>query len=420
MSLLDKNKMSETEIIKLKKKINLVNEYNTELKSQLEEQSLKIGELQNKYNLLSMKYKSINNQNLLGKDKDNIQKIIEASLSEEKDKNKNLEKSNKLLLEKISLYEQMLNQKEDYIIKLVNENSSLKRDFINSSKNIGENNYSNLKNLQKENEILNNDKKTLVEEFNIMKEQMEDIIRENRVLRQMADVPENFGIDLTKVKIGEKIKIEDYKSKIRLLNHYIDELETERAQIKHNIYFLASSFQLDEQPFNLLSKEQKVELAFYAKKLYEQKGNKKEDIDICQKCLELNKIIEEKDKYIKKLEEKSYEQKEFKHQRFNSSTDISSITNKNKRYENLEEDINSNNNQDSISNEQINELKNLLRQSKDEIKKAINNKQNNMNNRGNVYNFFQYNNNFLLNQNNMESNNINEKKIFKRGYQNNK
>ena len=131
MSLLDKNKMSETEIIKLKKKINLLNEYNTELKSQLEEQSLKIGELQNKYNLLSMKYKSINNQNLLRKDKDNIQRIIEVSLSEEKDKNKNLEKNNKLLLEKISLYEQMLNQKEDYIIKLVNENSSLKRDFIN-------------------------------------------------------------------------------------------------------------------------------------------------------------------------------------------------------------------------------------------------------------------------------------------------
>ena len=413
--------MSETEIIKLKKQITILNEYNSELKTQLEEQSLKIGELQNKYNLLSMKYKSINNQNLLGKDKDNIQKIIEASLSEEKDKNKNLEKSNKLLLEKISLYEQMLNQKEDYIIKLVNENSSLKRDFINSSKNEGENNYSSLKNLQKENEILNNDKKKLVEEFNSMKEQMEDIIRENRVLRQMADVPENFGIDLTKVKIGEKLKIEDYKSKIRLLNHYIDELETERAQIKHNIYFLASSFQLDEPPFNLLSKEQKVDLAFYAKKLYEQKVNNKEAIDICQKCLELNKIIEEKDKYIKKLEEKSIEQKKFKHQRLNS-TDTSSMTmtNINKRYENSEEDINSNINKDSLSNEQINELRNLLRQSKDEIKKAINNKQNNINNRGNVYNIFQYNNNFLLNQNNMESINRNEKKIFKRGYPNNK
>ena len=29
----------------------------------------------------------------------------------------------------------------------------------------------------------------------------------------MADVPENFGIDLNKIKIGEKITIEDYKKK---------------------------------------------------------------------------------------------------------------------------------------------------------------------------------------------------------------
>ena len=71
----------------------------------------------------------------------------------------------------------------------------------------------------------------------------------------MADVPENFGIDINKVKLGERIKIEDYKTKIRYLIHQIDELETERAQLKHNIYFLASSLQLNEPPFNLLSKE---------------------------------------------------------------------------------------------------------------------------------------------------------------------
>ena len=407
--------MSETEIIKLKKQINLLNEYNAELKSQIEEQSLKIGEIQNKYNILSIKYKNLINQNLLVKDKDNIQRIIETSLAEEKDKNKNLEKSNKLISEKISLYEQMINQKEDYINKLVTENNNLKRDFINLSKNTGENNCLFIKNLQKDNEILNNEKKRLVEEFNIMKEQMEDIIRENRVLRQMADVPENFGIDLTKVKIGEKIKIEDYKSKIRLLNHYIDELETERAQIKHNIYFLASSFQLDEPPFNLLSKEQKVDLALYAKKLYEQKDNKKEIIDKYKKYLELNTIIEEKDKYIKKLEEKVNAPKEFKHQRLNS-TDISSTTNKNKRYESLEDDSHN----DNMSNEQINEIRNLLRQSKDEIEKAINNKKNSINNRGNVYNLFQYNNNYFFNQKSLNSINGNEKKIFKRGYQNNK
>jgi len=410
--------MAETEIIKLKKKINLLNEYNEELKTQIEEQNIKIGEMQNKYNILLMKYKNLINQNELGKDKDNIQRMIENTLAEEKEKNKNLEKSNKLMSEKISLYEQMINQKEEYINKLVNENNNLKRDFINISKNIGENNYSYIKNLQRENEVLNNDKNKLVEDYNKIKEQTEDIIRENRVLRQMADVPENFGIDLTKVKLGEKIKIEDYKSKIRILNHYIDELETERAQIKHNIYFLASSLKLDEPPFNLLSKEQKVDLAIYANKLYQQKDNKRKTIDKCQKCFEFNKIIEEKDKYIKELEEKIQKQKEFKHQRLNS-TDISSIRSSNTRYKNFEESSYEDKS-DNINNEQINELKNLLRQSKDEIAKAINNKKSNINYRGNVYNFFQYNNNYFINQDNMNSINGNEKKIFKRGNQNNK
>ena len=52
----------------------------------------------------------------------------------------------------------------------------------------------------------------------------------------------------------------------------------------------------------------------------------------------------------------------------------------------------------------MNEIRNLLRQSKDEIERAINNKAN-MNNRGNVYNLFQYNNNnFFFNQNNKNSN----------------
>jgi predicted RNase H-like nuclease (RuvC/YqgF family) len=48
--------MSGSEIIKLRKQITLLNEYNSELKSQIEDQTLKIGELQNKLNIISMKY----------------------------------------------------------------------------------------------------------------------------------------------------------------------------------------------------------------------------------------------------------------------------------------------------------------------------------------------------------------------------
>ena len=410
--------MSGSEIIKLRKQITLLNEYNSELKSQIEEQTLKIGELQNKLNIISMKYQKILNQNDLGKNKDNIQKIIETSLTEQKEINNNLKKNNKLLSEKISLYEQMINEKDIYINKLVTENSNLKRDLVNSSKNNGENNYSYIQKMQQEKEIINNDRNKLTEDYNKLRDQMEDIIRENRILRQMADVPENFGIDLNKVRLGEKVKIEDYKTKIRLLNHQIDELETERAQIKHNIYFLASSLQLDEPPFNLLSKEQKVDLAMYAKKLYEQKTINKEIINECPKCKELNKILNEKDNYIKKLEEESNEKKEYRHYRLNS-TDAHSFKN-NKKYE----EINNNRyeeNYNGINNEQMNELRNILRQSKDEIEKAINNKKS-MNNRGNVYNLFQYNNNYFLSQNNINTfnNSKKENKIFNRGNKNNK
>ena len=410
--------MSGSEIIKLRKQITLLNEYNSELKSQIEDQTLKIGELQNKLNIISMKYQKILNQNDLGKNKDNIQKIIETSLAEQKEINNNLKKNNKLLSEKIALYEQMINEKDIYINKLVTENSNLKRDLVNSSKNNGENNYSYIQKMQQEKEIINNDRNKLTEDYNKLRDQMEDIIRENRILRQMADVPENFGIDLNKVRLGEKVKIEDYKTKIRLLNHQIDELETERAQIKHNIYFLASSLQLDEPPFSLLSKEQKVDLAMYAKKLYEQKTINKEIINECPKCKELNKILNEKDNYIKKLEEESNEKKEYRHYRLNS-TDAHSFKN-NKKYD----EINNNRyeeNYNGINNEQMNELRNILRQSKDEIEKAINNKKS-MNNRGNVYNLFQYNNNFFLSQNNINTfnNSKKENKIFNRGNKNNK
>ena len=390
--------MSEPEIIKLKKQINLLNQYNEELKTQLEEQTLKMGDLENKFNIISIKYKNIISQNNLVKDKENIQKIIENSLAEEKEQNNNLKKSNKLIKEKITLYEQMIKEKELYIDKLVTENNNLKRDLINLTNDKETNNYSYIVKLKQENETINKDKKKLIEDYNKISDQMEDIIRENRILRQMADVPENFGIDLNKVKLGEKIKIEDYKTKIRYLIHQIDELETERAKLKHNIYFLASSLQLKEPPFNLLTKEQKVDLAIYAKKLYEQKNiNSDEFNKECKKCIELNKIIEEKDKYIKQLENNQL----YKHNRLNSS-DINQFKYNNKRYEESNDDNNKEDN-NFINNEQMNEIRNLLRQSKDEIERAINNKTN-MNNRGNVYNLFQYNNNFFFNQNNKNSN----------------
>ena len=168
--------MSEPEIIKLKKQINLLNQYNEELRTQLEEQTLKMGELENKLNIISMKYKNIISQNNLVKDKENIQKIIENSLAEEKEQNNNLKKSNKLIKEKITLYEQMIKEKELYIDKLVTENNNLKRDLINLTNDKETNNYSYIVKLKQENETINKDKKKLIEDYNKISDQMEDIM----------------------------------------------------------------------------------------------------------------------------------------------------------------------------------------------------------------------------------------------------
>ena len=135
------------------------------------------------------------------------------------------------------------------------------------------------------------------EDYNELCNKMEDIICENRVLRQIADVPENFGIDISKVNIGDRIKIEDYKAKIRILQHDIDDLETERAQLKHRIQFLANSLNVSEPPFHLLTQEQKIEVARYAQNLYEGREDSQPE------KYELVARLKEKDNQIRMLED---------------------------------------------------------------------------------------------------------------------
>ena len=392
--------MNEPEVIKLQKQIQLLNQYNTELKIQLEEQSIQIGEMQKKYDQISSEYQKQYTQNNIIKKKEKIEKLLENTLLEEKQNTNKYKDSNLNLTNKINLYEKIIKEKDLYIDKLILENNNLKRDLIKSSKNNNSNDYFEQKKRQQEEENINiiNNKKYLTNNFNELCEQMENIIRENRVLRQMADVPENFGIDINKVKLGEKITIEDYKKKIRLLIHNIDELEEERAKLKHNIYFLASSFQLNEPPFNLLSKEQRVDLAYYAQKLYEGKTDNIEEKN--KKYDELKNIIEEKNIYIKKLE-KELESKKINERHRTQSTDIIKSSNYNNRinnrYNEFEKDNNINNN-DNCNDRQMNEIINLLKEQKEEFKRIITNKKNQ--NNGNIYNIFHYNNNFFLNQKN--------------------
>lgn len=72
-------------------------------------------------------------------------------------------------------------------------------------------------------------------EINTLSNQMESFIAENRTLRQMANVPDNFGMQIDQVKLHDKDKIEDFKKLIKVLQDDNYKLEEERAKLKHTI-----------------------------------------------------------------------------------------------------------------------------------------------------------------------------------------
>ena len=215
--------MSDIEIVKLKKEIQLLREHNAQLKIQLEEQSLQLGELERR-NL------NIMNQNLMyeeeqkiSSDATKLEKIIENALSEEKAETEKYKFQVDKLSNQIQKYIQKIKDYEIYIQKLQQDNTRLKKDLLDfGEKHEAQDYIDQIKKKESEIQKVGEQKESMVRDWNELCDKMEEVLQENRVLRQIADVPENFGIDISKINMGDRIKIEDYKAKIRILQHDID------------------------------------------------------------------------------------------------------------------------------------------------------------------------------------------------------
>jgi hypothetical protein len=72
-----------------------------------------------------------------------------------------------------------------------------------------------------------------LELVNTLQRQMEDLAAENRTLRKMVPVPDNYGIDLSEIKLNSEKKIENYTKLIKVLQDDNYQLEEERARLKH-------------------------------------------------------------------------------------------------------------------------------------------------------------------------------------------
>lgn len=74
-----------------------------------------------------------------------------------------------------------------------------------------------------------------LELVNALQRQLEDLATENRTLRKMTGVPDNYGIDLSQLKMDSEKKIENYTKLIKVLQDDNYKLEEERAKLKHMI-----------------------------------------------------------------------------------------------------------------------------------------------------------------------------------------
>ena len=288
--------MTETQIVRLKKEIQILREHNVQLKQQVEEQSEQLGQLEYQHLNIMNRNLMLQEEKKVAEDSSRLEKIISAALTEEKQKNENYKKQIEKLTKDINYCVEQIKSNEAYIQKLQQDNSRLKKDLIDfGQKHEAEDYIDKIKLKEIEIQKILEEKSNLARDWDDLRDKMEEILKENRVLRQIADVPENFGIDISKINMGDRIKIEDYKAKIRILQKEVDELETERAKLKYKIEFLASSFQSQEEPFSLLNKEQKVELANFALRLYERKENfQSEKYDYIRELRKKEEIIKNK------------------------------------------------------------------------------------------------------------------------------
>lgn len=86
----------------------------------------------------------------------------------------------------------------------------------------------------------------LMGEINTLSNLVDDMTAENRQLRRMANVPDNYGIPLETIKLYDKERIEDYKKLIKVLQDDNYKLEEERANLKHQLKLQAMMYKSNE------------------------------------------------------------------------------------------------------------------------------------------------------------------------------
>jgi chromosome segregation ATPase len=86
-------------------------------------------------------------------------------------------------------------------------------------------------------EVLGNRVKVqnLVEKCNQMSQALEQYSAENRVLRKMVGVPDDYQFELGDIIQEGQMQVEKYRAQVRALEEEVEELEEERARLRRRL-----------------------------------------------------------------------------------------------------------------------------------------------------------------------------------------
>lgn len=259
----------ENEIIQLRKQIYHLEKSNRDLKDELEDKKIFIGKLESEHS--KMKNESLLvTKTKLSQQTELIRYNVEKAMEEDKLKIEYLEKRNTELQRTCEVLELNNRNLEDKMTKYQKENQILQMQVSEFGKTHKvEDLLIDLQARDKIAMIKDRDYQKLVNQWNELVDKMEKVMSENSILREWANVPQNLGLPMDQIKLGEKKNIQYYKAALSRAEDEIRELEEERARLKNKLLIFDSYRDAGETPFSMLTLDQQQDVLEYALALHE-------------------------------------------------------------------------------------------------------------------------------------------------------
>ena len=166
-------------------------------------------------------------------------------------------------IQKLEVNQKKLEEKDDEV-------AFLQRKLQDLSDARGMSNYmGEVKAEKTENTSLKRELERVTKEWTTLSGQMEEVLSENKVLREMAGVPENYGFNLKEIRLTEQQKIEEYKGRVMRLEEEVEELEKDRADLRYRLRNLSTLYGEKGVRFHNLTAEQMKKVDEFAQNLRE-------------------------------------------------------------------------------------------------------------------------------------------------------